>query len=354
MGIRQSLRSLRHRGPPRAPASCIRLSEVVEFFPTAGCLEGERWRVPVHGRIYKQIESSRLRRAGLRLVNRLIGRKARPEGALPLFRARLGAFMADNERGNRIRIRVGEAVFKLKRSRASGHFQGRFEVPGAGHRAYEWLRFQAITRIGDSRVFEGRVLLLPPTGLSVISDIDDTIKVTEVLDRRRMLHNTFLEEYASVPEMAALYRRWAESEGAAFHYISASPWHLYPFLAEFLRAQDFPEGTWHLRDFRLMGLDLLRTLRPSRRLKARHARVLLRQFPQRRFRLVGDSGESDPQIYAGLAREFADQIERILIRNVTAEPASAERWRRVFAGLPDAQWQVYDAPSEIRETQDRR
>jgi hypothetical protein len=275
---------------------------------------------------------------------------------MPLFRQRMGAFLADNERGNRIGIRLclgqesKQPIFRLKRSHADGHFFGSLELPMADYPELAkdtWANFRALTKPNDSRCFDGRFLLLPPEGLSVISDIDDTIKISEVFDTKRLLHNTFLKEYADVPEMAALYRHWAESRHAAFHYVSASPWHLYPFLAEFLSARQFPPGTFHLRHFRLMGSDLVGTLRPSRRVKARHARELLERFPHRRFLLVGDSGESDPAIYVSLARRFPRQVARIFIRNVTGEPPSANRWKRTFAGLPTTQWQVFTSTGEI-------
>ena len=52
----------------------------------------------------------------------------------------------------------------------------------------------------------------------VISDIDDTVKITEVRDRHAMLRNTFLREFQPVPGMADFYQTLARSNGAAFHY----------------------------------------------------------------------------------------------------------------------------------------
>jgi hypothetical protein len=342
--------------------SCIDIRERVVFFPTAAaCCDG-RWHIPIHGWIYQPSEFSRLRRSALWMANRMLRfRVPRDHPGMPLFQQRAAAFLADNEGGSRVRVQVGEAVFTLKRSRASGHFEGRLELPAeqadnltraaaAGQVASgmpAWLPFRALTRLDDARLFDGRVLLVPPEGLSVISDIDDTIKITEAFNRRKMLHNTFLKDFSSVPEMAPLYRRWADREGAAFHYVSASPWHLFPFLEEFLKTQSFPEGTFHLRDFRLMPPDLHRTLRPSRGIKWRHIRTLLMRFPQRRFVLVGDSGESDPAIYARLAREFPRQVQKICIRNVTGEPDGTVRWKKTFARLPKVRWQVFDRPAEI-------
>ena len=362
MDFRKSLHTLLHPDPL---GSCIGPNEHVVFFPTAADFQtaGERgggcWHVPIHGWIYTPAEFSRLRRAGLWFAKHFVSRTARQDApAMALFQARAGAFLADNERWQRVTIRLGDMLFKLKRSAPSGHFQCRLEVP-AEH-VYElltrqspqatdsgpWLSFRALTRTDDTRIFDGRVLLLPPEGISVISDIDDTIKITQVASRRKMLASTFLKEFASVPQMAALYQRWAKG-GAAFHYVSASPWHLHPFLAEFLGGQGFPEGTFHLRDLRLLPPDLHRTFRPSRHIKLRHARVLLERFPRRRFILVGDSGESDPAIYARLCRDFPRQVQKICIRNVSGDLPSASRWAKIRAQMPREKFQLFTHPEEI-------
>ena len=76
-------------------------------------------------------------------------------------------------------------------------------------------------------------------------------------------------------------------------------------------------------------------------------RPILDRFPQRRFVLVGDSGEKDPEIYAELAPRHPKQISRILIRDVTGEDAKAERYGRIFKGLPRDLWTVFSTPSEI-------
>jgi phosphatidate phosphatase APP1 len=147
--------------------------------------------------------------------------------------------------------------------------------------------------------------------------------------------------------MAALCARWAADHHAAFHYVSASPWHLFPFLADFLAASGFPPGTFHLRAFRLMPRDIPALLRPSFRHKRAHARALLSAFPGRRFVLVGDSGERDPELYAGLAREFPAQVAAVFIRDTTGEPPDHPRWRRVFAAPAPAPWRVFERPADL-------
>jgi hypothetical protein len=359
MSIRTAIAALLRADPID---SCIDPDETVVFFPTCAALQsGGRWEVPVHGWIYQPTDLSRLRRAAFRLVRRAAGfRFPGADLKTPLFRQRVGAFLADNERHNRVNIQLGGVRFALGASRANGHFEGMLDLPAervqalmtaAGGDADGWLRFRAVTRSDDPRAFDGRVLFLPPTGLSVISDIDDTIKVSEVLDRKRLLANTFLREFESVPRMAGVYRRWAAA-GAAFHFVSASPWHLYPFLAEFLAAQGFPPGTFHLRAFRLMPRHMVGSLRPSRRVKERHAQELLRRFPGRRFVLVGDSGESDPELYAALARAFPTQVRAVCIRNVTDEATAGRRWQAVLAEAPGVRWRLFKEAADVGDVVD--
>jgi phosphatidate phosphatase APP1 len=51
--------------------------------------------------------------------------------------------------------------------------------------------------------------------------------------------------------MADLYQRWAEQSNVVFHYVSGSPWQLYPSLSDFVLRAGFPPGIFHLRQFRL-------------------------------------------------------------------------------------------------------
>ena len=53
-------------------------------------------------------------------------------------------------------------------------------------------------------------LLIGPTGLTVISDIDDTIKVTQVTNRKTMLRRTFLERFE--PELLTQVARAAGAD----------------------------------------------------------------------------------------------------------------------------------------------
>src|SRR5690606_2166325 len=95
-----------------------------------------------------------------------------------------------NHREKSIAVRFGSRVEVLEKSQGTGHFRGelRLNADEIGHDFDSckggWLSFQALTRPDDERTFAGRVQLVPPAGLSIISDIDDTIKHSEVRNRR--------------------------------------------------------------------------------------------------------------------------------------------------------------------------
>lgn len=139
---------------------------------------------------------------------------------------------------------------------------------------------------GSPRLFTpaaAELLLIPPTGLSIISDIDDTVKLSDVLNKRELLRNTFLREFVPVDGMAALYQHWEQQHDAVFHYVSASPWQLQPELEAFLRSSGFPLATFHLKSVRVNALpgsgdSLLNLLEKGASFKPRHIEVRCRAF----------------------------------------------------------------------------
>lgn len=330
--------------------SRIDADETVVFFPTVGWREGCGWRVRVHGWIYEPVEYSRVRRAALWVVKRAVRRRVGEGFDSVVAKERLGVFFADNERGERVRVVCCGREFAMGRSRADGHFEGEIFLTEAEVKAgavaegnVRWVGFEAMTRLGDSRAFTGRAMLLEEVGVSVISDIDDTIKVTGVLERRAMLRSTFCEAFACVPGMAEMYGRLRARHGAAFHYVSASPWQLYPFLAENLGAAGFPAGTFHLRRLRLKGRSLVGVFESSLRVKRGHVEGLMERFSKRRFVLVGDSSEHDGELYAGVARKYPGRVAAIYIREAGGEERA---WGKVFAGVEG--WRVFQQADEVR------
>lgn len=268
------------------------------------------------------------------------------EQAVLAERARL--FMADNERGKRVMVRWRERVFDLGRSGPDGRFAGSIRIPASeAGPAGSLIRLQAVMPARDPRAFSGTVTLLDSDGWILISDIDDTIKHTGVADARSVLRKTLLEPFAPVTGMSGLYQRFQSRHGAAFFYVSASPWQLYPPLAGFLEDGGFPAGVWYLKRFRLKDRSFASLFADPVSYKTAILETLVEQFPGRRFVLVGDSGERDPEIYAALARKSPRQVAGIWIRDTTGEGPEVERYRRLVSDLAPGMLQVFTDPSGI-------
>jgi hypothetical protein len=110
-------------------------------------------------------------------------------------------FLVDNERGKDIEIGLGGGSYAMDPSEPNGHFRGEVRVERSelsDRKEGDWIMFQAIMPEKDDRLFQGKVHLIGPRGISVISDIDDTIKVSNVKDKKALLANTFLKAMSAL------------------------------------------------------------------------------------------------------------------------------------------------------------
>lgn len=273
------------------------------------------------------------------------------------FRARTQLFRVDSESLKDIGIVFRDACapvgpdecpsVALPKTNFAGRASARLRLevdPAARER--RWLRFAVAMPRGDRRQFEGRALIVPTLGLSVISDIDDTIKVSQVRDRHELLLNTFAREFVAVPGIAQHYQALAKTRGSRFHYVSSGPIQLYPPLDRFMREAGFPSGSVHLRESTAYS-NVIPGHEASRAHKLAAISRLLDDFPQRSFLLIGDSGEADPEIYGELARAHPGQVVGIRIRDVSGDRADSARYAQAFAELPAALWQIFGEAEAI-------
>src|SRR6266700_1291310 len=308
--------------------SNVKRDQDVIFFPSAAqrSSDGKSWDVEIHGCVYEPDQ----RRVALALLRGVLGLErvkiTELENAVFTERARL--FMVDHKGGKRIVVQLGGKTYTLGKSRSDGRFSGVVHLAGADmdNLRNDPLAVQAVLPGKDPRRFTGEVGFVDDRGITVISDVDDTIKITKVGDHKAMLRNTFLEPFEAVPGMPEVYRAWAEQTKAQFAYVSASPWQLFLPLSDFVRTNGFPAGTFYLKKFRLKDESFWSLFQSPEKYKPTVIEPLLKRFPNRRFVLVGDSGERDPEIYAELARQFLTQDMRIYIRDGTDEPSRAKRY----------------------------
>ncbi|MDR2789989.1 MAG: DUF2183 domain-containing protein [Campylobacteraceae bacterium] len=169
-------------------------------------------------------------------------------------------------------------------------------------------------------------------GVSAVFDIDDTIKNSNVLDKKALLANTFLNEYETVEGIQKIFELVQNLRADAYHYVSGSPAQLYPELQKFFHKNNIPEGTFHLRD-----TTDLNDFMPSREATIKHKKEniekLFKSYPKRKFILVGDSGESDPEIYADLQRKYPDKVLLIIIHDLQNSNGTSTKLKENFKGV---------------------
>ena len=205
----------------------------------------------------------------------------------------------------------------------------------------------------------------------MISDIDDTIKVTQTPSPIGILKQTFVVEtpqpVAGMPELYAhIYKTLTDSplggvgKQPNYFYLSASPYNLYPFLRDFRNA-NYPQGTIILRDSSWQNLGgLIASLsQGTKDYKADRIAKIHGWFPDRKMICIGDSTQSDPEAYGECARKFPGWIRVIYIRKVTGiaemnerEKNAPGRFEKAFEGLDRNLWHVFTEPGELAERVD--
>lgn len=123
----------------------------------------------------------------------------------------------------------------------------------------------------------GTVILVPPQGISVVSDIDDVLRITKVYVPNEGLVNSFVEPYVNVPGMPELFAHWLQRlPNVSFHYDTTTPVELTRTYVEYL-FDNFPLGSLEMRPINVS--------QPSQILDARQDSLLrlFQTFPQRKF-----------------------------------------------------------------------
>jgi phosphatidate phosphatase APP1 len=303
----------------------------VTIYPTYGFLQGTEWIIPMRGWVHQN----------RRLPDDLIFELAQViigcgDADTTNFAARFDAFSDDSRSKQTVTIQFDsdneqhsflmsdlngliESNIRMSTTKA----QTLIEQQNAGR---NWLSFNVVS---DGHRGKGRILLMEPQGVSLVSDIDDTIKVTEVpADKNVVLMNTFCRDFVSVKQMI---ERYNALENVTFHYVSGGPWQLYQTLSDFLASEGFPDGTFHLNyfpknflaeDTRALLLDSIAgSLGRTYNHKVEQITLLMERFPGRDFILVGDSGEVDVEVYLRMKELFGTRVKEIWIRDVVNDEA---------------------------------
>jgi phosphatidate phosphatase APP1 len=183
---------------------------------------------------------------------------------------------------------------------------------------------QSLENAHENRSVQGHVYIPPDNAKRVIiSDIDDTVMYTGVVNKVKMMWRLFMQgphSRVAFPGVASLYRGLhlgpSGDEYNPMLYVSRAPWGIYEILQEFFRIHRIPNGPiLFLREWGITWRS------PLPRRAEDHKFVLIRQmielYHDYPFVLIGDSGQHDPEIYAQIVKEYPGRVEAVYIRNVT-------------------------------------
>ncbi|KAF4157015.1 hypothetical protein CNMCM6069_006184 [Aspergillus lentulus] len=240
-----------------------------------------------------QLSKDELTVANAHLMERLRPFLTNPRAAMPVT-----VFFYDDEQSQSRNIMTDE----------SGHFNLRATLPFVPTH----IRVLASEELSATK----EIQIIEPTGVSLISDIDDTVKHSAITNgAKEIFRNTFVRELAdlTVDGVTDWYNELAKM-GVEIHYVSNAPWQLYPLLERYFKLVGLPPGSFHLKQYSGM---LQGIFEPTAERKRGSLEQILRDFPERKFILVGDSGEADLEVYTDIVLANPGRILGIFIRDVT-------------------------------------
>ena len=174
-------------------------------------------------------------------------------------------------------------------------------------------------RVRSRKPVKANLFTIPSgTKVGVISDVDDTIMVTQAPSLVRAAYNLLLldpKKKAPVAGMNLLFNRIADMfPDAPFFYLSTSPWNVESSIRHLITNHGFPEGPLLLRDLDPRPKTFIPT---GVQHKLEYAEQLMADFPEMKFILIGDDGQRDPTTYATIARRYPGRVLAIAIRQLS-------------------------------------
>lgn len=211
---------------------------------------------------------------------------------------------------------------------AEGYYHA--ELPRLEQSDASWIAAEALCTVGGQELSATHEIVAPTRAaeFGIISDLDDTVietNMTSVLTAAKLTFIGNAKTRKPLEGVAALYASFANGRAGRpvnpIFYASSSPWNLYDLLCDFMELNEIPRGPIFLRDW---GIDRTKFIAPrGHREKLERALMIIADFPELPFVLVGDSGQHDASLYAEAAALHPGRIKAIYIRDV--DPATATK-----------------------------
>lgn len=173
------------------------------------------------------------------------------------------------------------------------------------------------TQVSNTTEGNATAYLVPNEGITVISDIDDILRVTKIWDPKEGLLNTFARPFMQWENMPTIYANWSQSlPNTHFHYLTTLPEQVTRNYEQFIY-DTYPAGSFDTRPLNFSDVSETLSVREFLLVK------IFETFPQRKFVLVADTSNSDVmRDYPKMAKNYPNQLQCIFLRNTSATDPS--------------------------------
>lgn len=177
--------------------------------------------------------------------------------------------------------------------------------------------------------------LVPTSGFTVISDIDDILRITKIYEPSQGLLNSFAKPYTPWMNMPSIYHNWSVSlPDLHFHYLTTTPEQVTRNYMQFIYAT-YPGGSFDTRPLNFSDVSATLSIRKFLLIK------IFETFPRRKFILVADTSNSDVmRDYPEMATLFPGQVQCIFLRN-TSSTDSGDKFPYDTSGFKDLNQNMY-------------
>ncbi|KAL8857137.1 MAG: hypothetical protein Q9178_006313 [Gyalolechia marmorata] len=155
--------------------------------------------------------------------------------------------------------------------------------------------------------------LVPPTGLSIISDIDDILRITKIYQPKEGLLNSFARPFVPWENMPEIYANWSRSiPDFHFHYLTTTPEQITCKYMDFIY-KTYPGGSFDTRPLNFSDVSATLSIRKFLLDK------VFETYPKRKFIMMADTSNSDVmKAYPQMTKDFPGQVQCIFLRNTSA------------------------------------
>lgn len=148
------------------------------------------------------------------------------------------------------------------------------------------------TYVGGATLGNGTAYLVPPTGLTVVSDIDDILRITKIYEPEQGLLNSFARAFTPWENMPSIYANWSTSlPNMHFHYLTTTPEQITRNYMQFIYST-YPGGSFDTRPLNFSDVSATLSIRKFLLEK------IFQTFPERKFILIADTSNSDVMVRA--------------------------------------------------------